>query len=239
MSNSRAGFTFFLSPVIHINASQSIRRFRRFPCLPVWCICWFASHFLPCLFCARRCPADRDAAGATDCSPAISPRTGRSFVTAVKYTIDPPGTAPNSHAAAAARSGAHAPPPRKSRPPARYNSASRLGFPCDIEDRRSGRQNRVDSRPGSSSRWRRSCAQKARPPPDGLCKWTSRDWRHARPSEFSCRCSERAGTVTKLRRSRAVGTVQTRHGRRDRTRHASRTLPLIPTPFWSPQSNIH
>lgn len=67
------------------------------------------------------------------------------------------------------------------------------------------------------------------------------------------------GTVTKLRRTatiegqakppsatvgadpghRAVGTVQTRHGRRDRTRHASRTLPLIPTAFWSPQSNIH
>jgi hypothetical protein len=31
---------------------------------------------------------------------AISPRTGRSFVTAAKYTIDPPGIAPNSHAAA-------------------------------------------------------------------------------------------------------------------------------------------
>jgi hypothetical protein len=37
---------------------------------------------------------------------AISPRTGRSFVTAGKYTIDPPGTAPNTHAAAAARSAA-------------------------------------------------------------------------------------------------------------------------------------
>jgi hypothetical protein len=43
---------------------------------------------------------------------AISPRTGRSFVTAGKYTIDPPGTAPNSHAAAAARSAAaHVPTP--------------------------------------------------------------------------------------------------------------------------------
>jgi len=43
---------------------------------------------------------------------AISPRNGRSFVTAGKYTIDPPGTAPNSHAAAAARSAAaHAPTP--------------------------------------------------------------------------------------------------------------------------------
>ena len=37
---------------------------------------------------------------------AISPRTGRSFVTAAKYTIDPPGVAPNSHAGAAARSAA-------------------------------------------------------------------------------------------------------------------------------------
>jgi Chitobiase/beta-hexosaminidase C-terminal domain len=45
---------------------------------------------------------------------AISPRTGRSFVTAGKYTIDPPGTAPNSHAATAARSaGAHATTPGK------------------------------------------------------------------------------------------------------------------------------
>jgi hypothetical protein len=44
---------------------------------------------------------------------AISPRTGRSFVTAGKYTIDPPGTVPNSHAAAAARSGAHATTPDK------------------------------------------------------------------------------------------------------------------------------
>jgi hypothetical protein len=34
---------------------------------------------------------------------AISPRTGRSFVTAAQYTIDPPGIAPNSHGAAAAR----------------------------------------------------------------------------------------------------------------------------------------
>ncbi|HEY1468968.1 MAG TPA: chitobiase/beta-hexosaminidase C-terminal domain-containing protein [Candidatus Acidoferrum sp.] len=45
---------------------------------------------------------------------AISPRTGRSFVTAGKYTIDPPGVAPNSHAAAAARSAAaHATIPGK------------------------------------------------------------------------------------------------------------------------------
>jgi len=45
---------------------------------------------------------------------AISPRTGSSFVTTGKYTIDPPGTAPNSHAAAAARSaGAHATTPEK------------------------------------------------------------------------------------------------------------------------------
>jgi hypothetical protein len=45
----------------------------------------------------------------------ISPRTGRSFVTAGKYKIDPPGTAPHSHAAAAARSaGAHAPPEKLS-----------------------------------------------------------------------------------------------------------------------------
>jgi hypothetical protein len=45
---------------------------------------------------------------------AISPRTGRSFVTAAKYTIDPPGTAPNSHASAATRSAAaHAATPGK------------------------------------------------------------------------------------------------------------------------------
>jgi hypothetical protein len=45
---------------------------------------------------------------------AISPRTGRSFVTAAKYTIDPPGVAPNSHAGAAARSAAaHATIPGK------------------------------------------------------------------------------------------------------------------------------
>jgi hypothetical protein len=92
---------------------------------------------------------------------AISPRTGRSFVTAGKYTIDPPGTAPNSHAAATARSAtAHATTPGKSCPPARHNGASRLRFPCDIEDRRSGRQTHLDSRPGSSSRWRRSLAQR-------------------------------------------------------------------------------
>jgi hypothetical protein len=45
---------------------------------------------------------------------AISPRTGRSFVTVAKYTIDPPGTAPNSRTSAAARSAAaHAATPGK------------------------------------------------------------------------------------------------------------------------------
>jgi Chitobiase/beta-hexosaminidase C-terminal domain len=45
---------------------------------------------------------------------AISPRTGRSFVTAAKYTIDPPGTVASSRAPAAARPAAqHATTPGK------------------------------------------------------------------------------------------------------------------------------
>ncbi len=43
---------------------------------------------------------------------AISPRTGRSFVAAAKYTIDPPGTVASSHAPAAVRpAAAHPTPP--------------------------------------------------------------------------------------------------------------------------------
>jgi hypothetical protein len=70
---------------------------------------------------------------------ANSPRTGRGFVTAGKYTIDPPGTAPNSHAAAAPRSAAAHATTMEKLSSRKAQGCFRLRFPCDIEDRR-GRQ---------------------------------------------------------------------------------------------------
>ena len=91
---------------------------------------------------------------------AISPRTGRSFVTAAKYTIDPPGSSSefSRWGCRSIRRGTRD-DSRKNRPPARHQGASRVCFSAGVEDRRSERQNRVDARPGRRSRRRRRRAQ--------------------------------------------------------------------------------
>ena len=106
---------------------------------------------------------------------AISPRTGRSFVTAGKYTIDPPGTTPNSHAAAAARyAAAHATPPGKVVLP--QGTTVHLVFASPVTSKTAGVVDKIAlTLDQDLVRDGVVAAPKGRPPPGGLCKWTNLD----------------------------------------------------------------